>query len=453
MFVKSHPLQLCKVFAILSFNILKNKPIRKLLLKHMKNKFQFYPLIIIGLVLILINSCKKKINPPVLTTSEITAISSNNANSGGNITSDGGATIISCGVCWGTVTDPSISDNKTTDGADVSSFVSNISGLTANTTYYLRAYASNSAGIAYGNTLTFKTGPAHIPDLMTSPINTVTGNSAVCGGNISYFGGTPGICGVCWSTGPMPTTADNKTLSNISNTGSFTSKLTGLIANTTYYVRAYATNPDGTGYGNIISFKTQNTVSDIDGNQYHLITIGTQIWMGENMLTTRYRNGDPIANIIDNSAWLNLTTGAYCNYNNDSVNATTYGRLYNWYTLNDSRNIAPIGWHVATDADWVTLNTYLIDEDLAGGKLKEAGSAHWLSPNSSTNEVNFTALPGGSRKSDGTFSSINESGYWWSATEQSPTDAWDVQMWYLKSFNHHGTGKKGIGISVRCVKD
>ena len=122
---------------------------------------------------------------------------------------------------------------------------------------------------------------------------------------------------------------------------------------------AYATNKAGTGYGDVVSFTTNRgsgTVIDVDGNVYDTVVIGTQVWLAQNLKVTHYRNGDPIDSLDDNTEWCNTTSGAYCNYNNDPNNAPAYGRLYNWYATSDSREIAPEGWHVATDAEWAALN-------------------------------------------------------------------------------------------------
>lgn len=197
------------------------------------------------------------------------------------------------------------------------------------------------------------------------------------------------------------------------------------------------------------------TVTDIDGNVYNIITIGTQEWLKENLKATHYRNGDPIPNVSDNTAWSGLTTGAYCNYENDTSNATTYGRLYNWFAVNDNREIAPIGWHVATDAEWTSLTDSLGGLLVAGGKLKEEGTTHWLSPNvGATNEVGFTALPGGLIESNGVFWSIRFMGSWWCSTESSAIDAWG---WGIFSDAIHvdrgGYYNKKMGFSVRCIKD
>lgn len=151
------------------------------------------------------------------------------------------------------------------------------------------------------------------------------------------------------------------------------------------------------------------TVTDIDGNIYQTIKIGTQWWMAENLKVTHYRNGDSIPNVTDETAWSNLTTGAYGNYNNDDDISNTYANLYNWYAVNDSRNIAPIGWHIPTDAEWQTLVDYLGGESVAGSKMKETGTEHWRSPNvGTTNESGFSALPGDYRGISGKYYSVGE---------------------------------------------
>jgi uncharacterized protein (TIGR02145 family) len=297
-----------------------------------------------------------------------------------------------------------------------------------------------------------------IPELTTSSVTNITQTTASSGGNItSDGGGAITSRGVCWSTKSTPTISDNKT-SDGTGTGNFTSGITGLSANTTYYVRAYATNHVGTGYGDTKSFTTQSggggTITDIDGNVYHTVTIGSQVWMVENLKTTKYRNGDPIPNVTDNTAWYNLTTGAYCNYDNNISKATTYGRLYNWFAVNDNRKIAPSGWHVPTDEEWTTLTTFLGGFSVAGGKLKEAGLAHWVSPNTgATNETGFTALPGGTRISDGTFYNNGYSGNWWSSTVSNAVSAWYRYLYYNDGKGLRDGSINLYGFSVRCLRD
>ena len=200
--------------------------------------------------------------------------------------------------------------------------------------------------------------------------------------------------------------------------------------------------------------QNSDTVTDIDGNVYKTVTIGTQIWMKENLKVTKYRNGDSIPYVIDNTQWSNLTTGSFCDYNNDANNSTTYGRLYNWYAINDSRNIAPEGWHLPTDAEWSTLIDYLGGKSVAGGKLKEIGTTYWNSPNTgATNESGFTAHSGVPRDSYGTFGNVGRNGYWWCSTENSTNCAWVRYMYYNSSDVGRDSGRKLDGYSVRCVRD
>lgn len=199
--------------------------------------------------------------------------------------------------------------------------------------------------------------------------------------------------------------------------------------------------------------QTTNTLIDIDGNVYHTVIIGSQEWMVENLKTTKYRDGTPITFVNDSTTWSMLTTEAYCNYNNDTNNAITYGRLYNWYAVNDSRNIAPIGWHVASNAEWLTLINYLGGESVAGGKLKETGIIHWINPNvGATNSVGFKALPGGYCYLGG-YENIGYCGYWWSSTEESVRDAYCRILNYSNPNAYSYELSKDLGHSVRCIKD
>jgi len=198
------------------------------------------------------------------------------------------------------------------------------------------------------------------------------------------------------------------------------------------------------------------TVTDIDGNVYHTVIIGTQEWMVENLKTTKYNNGNPIPCVTDSAAWKNLTTPGYCWYNNDPVTyKDTYGALYNWYSI-DTGNLAPTGWHVATMENWYTLFNYIADAAALGGKMKETGTAHWMSPNAgATNSSGFTALPGGGRVlATGTYIGIGQYGYWWSSTEISIGQGWGFSLSYTKeTIDWIGAPAKTMGLSVRCVKN
>ncbi len=192
--------------------------------------------------------------------------------------------------------------------------------------------------------------------------------------------------------------------------------------------------------------------TDFDNNNYATVKIGNQIWMAENLKTTHYKNGAAIPNITDNATWAGLITGARCYYNNDStIYASTYGALYNCYTVNTS-NLCPTGWHVPTDAEWTTLTTYLGGESQAGGKLK--ATTLWNSPNAgATNETGFTALPGGCHYFTGTYSNIGNYGYWWSSTVYGTSGAWSRYMGYSYSDAIRGNDFKTYGFSVRCLRD
>ncbi|MHB9142711.1 MAG: fibrobacter succinogenes major paralogous domain-containing protein, partial [Paludibacter sp.] len=261
--------------------------------------------------------------------------------------------------------------------------------------------------------------------------------------------------GVCWNTTGNPTTSNFKTIDGSGN-GTFTSSITGLTVNTTYYVRAYATNSTGTAYGSQLSFTATATatVSDYDGNVYHTVTIGTQVWMVENLKTTHYNDGTTIPLVTDTTSWNNLSTPAYCWYNNSSSYKTTYGALYNWYTVNTGK-LAPTGWRVPTDADWTILSAYLGGVSVAGGKLKESGTSHWQSPNTgATNESGFTALPGGWRNLSPTlYYSLGYDATWWSTTEGISGGAWCRDMSYNDASFVSGNYNKNYGFSVRCVKN
>ena len=205
---------------------------------------------------------------------------------------------------------------------------------------------------------------------------------------------------------------------------------------------------------------TYGTLTDQEGNIYKTITIGTQTWMAENLRTTKYRNGDPINNTIENTNWISLTTGAYCKYDNinDLIVIASRGLLYNYYAVDDERNIAPEGWHVPTDEEWTTLVTYLGGESIAGGKMKEVGTTHWKSENiGATNESGFTSLPVGWRDNyNGIFGGFDYNAFYWSSTEDDIDIAWYRFLNYdLASIGRFSwsVGDKNSGFSVRCIKD
>ena len=359
---------------------------------------------------------------PVITTTAVTAIASTTATSGGNVTSDGDATVTEKGVCWSTSATPSITDSKTLDGTGTGSFTSSITGLTASTTYYVSAYATNSVGTAYGTPVSFTTAaPPAVPVVTTKDVILIGHATAKSGGTVtSDGGGAITEKGVCWSVNPSPTITDSKTSDGTGN-ATFTSAITGLSASSAYYVRAYATNSTGTSYGAEKTFTTWgDPIVDNDGNEYHEVTIGSQIWLVEDLRTKHYLNGDPIPTVKLAADWNLLTTGAYVYYNNDSVVYKDYGLLYNGRTFLDPRGLGITGYHIPTVEECTTLQTFVGGATTGGGPLKAVSQIYWNAPNEgATNSTGFTALGTGRRKTDGSFGSRGSSGFFWTTTPYS----------------------------------
>jgi len=184
------------------------------------------------------------------------------------------------------------------------------------------------------------------------------------------------------------------------------------------------------------------------------VVIGTQKWTNRNLNVSTYRNGVTIPQVTDPTAWAGLTTGAWCYYNNDPTTEATYGKLYNWYAVNDSRGLAPIGYHIPSDTEWTTLINYLGGSGIAGGKIKETGLSHWLTPNTeATNESAFTALPTGYRYFDGISYNIGKYSYFWSSFELDTTDAYGIASFFDSSSMLNSSSDKKNGFSVRLIKD
>ena len=374
---------------------------------------------------------------PTLTTSAVTKITPTTAACGGDIVTNGGSAILAHGICWSTSPNPTIADNKTIE--TVKDYIyGSLTGLLPTMTYYVRAYATNSAGTAYGNQVTFTT-PVHVPVLTTTAVSDITLTSATSGGNIIDDGGSAIVArGVCWATSKDPTITNSKTIDG-TGTGTFTSNITGLTENTVYYLRAYATNRDTTCYGYNWQFRTLSTnytvifnpnltygtVSDIDGNVYKTIKIGTQTWMAENLKTTRYRNGDLVPGISLYESQTRLCA------------------MYTGYAATDSRNLAPTGWHVPSNAEWTILATFLGSG--SGLSMREAGTTHWMLDIGSTNSSGFTALPD---------KGYDYAGWWTSSRNYNSNPKGTFRCFYDFWINLAGSEDSlNILFSVRCVQD
>jgi uncharacterized protein (TIGR02145 family) len=396
---------------------------------------------------------------PVVTSTSVTGLTTVQATFNAEVNSQGGGTVTERGAVWNTSGNPTVNSNRVPTGSGTGVYTASITGLSGGSNYYVRAYAINNFGISYGVEIPFTT----LFGLATLTTNNVIAQSitASSGGNITDNGGsTVTARGVVWNTTGTPTISNSRTTDG-SSTGSYFSNMTALSPSTTYYVRAYATNSTGTAYGNQQTFTTtattSQTVTDIDGNTYNTVQIGTQVWMSENLKTSRYRNGGSIPYVVGNSDWQALTTGAWSNYNHDDANDPIYGKLYNWYTtLGDT--LCPAGWGVPTDDEWTTLTTYLGGESVAGGKMKSVGTTYWNDPNTgATNESGFSVLPGGYRNFDGSFYGIRDAAFFWSATEYGGSTAWLRGLYYngsyVSRFYFGSYNSKSSGASVRCLRD
>ena len=394
---------------------------------------------------------------------------------GGNVTDSGTYAVTARGLCWATTPNPTISNPYIALGTGTGSFSHTFTELTPNTTYYVRAYAINSVGIAYSEQMEVTTLANTAPVVVT-----VSANAAgICQGNVTSDGGLEVTeRGFCYSTYPNPTVFDSYVAVGTGD-GGYIATLTGLEEGTTYFVRAYATNSLGTTYGEQLSFEaisTCGTLTDIDGNTYNTVQIGTQCWMRENLRTTRYADGTDISQGSSTS-----TTVGYWYYpNNSSSNKTTYGLLYNWpavmheATSSDAnpsgvQGICPTGWHVPSDAEWKQLEMAVgmsqSDADNTGYRgtiaAKLSGNTGWTSSTNANaagnlsapdrNSSGFSALPAGYYL--GCYDSFGDYALFWSATEIDSPYAWIRYLLYSNAGVYRYRSNKPFGYSVRCVKD
>ena len=427
---------------------------------HLNNN---YLSLITIIVISIFFSCRKKEEVPVLTTTVISDIKGTTAIGGGEITSEGSSFVISRGVCWSRESSPTIDDNKTNDGIGSGSFSSNLTSLLGSTNYYVRAYATNSAGTGYGTQITFVTiGQPPVPTGLTA--TNVSATTATLNGSVNA-NFLPTV--VIFEYGTTSTYGDSlaATQSPVNGgTESFVSTdIKGLISTTIYHYRVKAVNELGTTYGDDLMFTTK--LSDADGNSYNTVTIGSQVWMKENLKTTRYTNGDLIGTTTP--ATLDITTLTAPKYQ-WAHSITDYGRLYTYYTITNARKVCPDGWHIPTDGEWTTLTDYLSNNGYGyGGNANYiakslAAKTGWTpdptpgtvgNDQASNNSSGFSGFAGGGRYSTGIMNFVNLHGIWWSSTESSPGSAYFRCIGYIPEAVFRGVFSESYGLSVRCVKD
>jgi uncharacterized protein (TIGR02145 family) len=304
--------------------------------------------------------------------------------------------------------------------------------------------------------------------IATVEVTGITDVSALSGG-IIVFGEEAGYIdkGVVWGTVADPTVENNSGRNSQTGKNSeFISIIEGLKPGTIYYLRAYATNSSGTAYGDEQSFRTYlQGVNDIDGNIYYTVKIGSQEWMGSNLKTSRYLNGDSIIFISDRQEWGSVTGAARTVYNSENENERVYGSLYNWYAVTDARGICPAGWRVPADEDWKVLERELgmstsssnrsgLRDRYAGGRLKEKGTTRWNGPNIlATDEYGFRALPGGYIDIKGTSQTRARNGNWWTSTELNELNAMYRNLYHENAGIYRSGINKNSGFSVRCMRE
>ena len=446
-------------------------------------------------------------------TNIISDVTATTAICSGYVADDGGATVTARGVCWSTSQNPTVSDSHTTDGNGTGSFTSNITGLNPLTTYYVRAYATNSAGTTYGNQVSFTTIEA-LPVVTTSAVSNITVDgsyiNATCGGNVTDEGAYAVTArGVCWSTSQNPTVSDSHTTDG-SGLGSFTSNITGLTSGETYYVRAYATNSSGTAYGNQVSLTlpmvdaksctSAPTVTDHEGNVYATVQIGEQCWMRENLRTTTSpKTGTKVALPARNSAGnvyssLGSKVAHWYACNETTYAPKGYGLLYNWCAAMDTANsenymeiptssningnniqfdpsvtdpyrgICPEGWHIPSLTELNGLiNNYKAGMLADGNDWDDNSSTSTTNTSpgnynyTDRNSTGFTALPAGFFNNYNSQNSGIEAHFWstWQMDGENGSKSAARAMKLLYSSNSPSlvTQEKNKGMSVRCIKD
>jgi len=357
---------------------------------------------------------------PTVSTNNVVYTDGLTATCGGNITADGGLAVTARGVCWAIGTTPTINNNITVNGNGGGPFSSTLTNLLPGTSYFVRAYATNDAGTAYGIAYSFTT--LGMPTIETSEAVAITHFSALIGAvNMNAQESAIIDKGICWSSAPNPLVYQNAMVSAGNTPGDFKKSVQGLAINTTYYARAYIISNIGIVYGNTISFTTlaadqfnpnisYGSVSDLDGNTYRTVSIGNREWFAENLRSSRFADGSLIPELIQDSINGNpIEYPTWCSINFNEHYDNPWGKLYNTYSIADDRNICPAGWRVSGLVDWSNLfeeldssyydfmDAYYLSYDTAMGvrnKLRSANSGYWNDVNTSNNLSGFSTVAG-----------------------------------------------------------
>jgi uncharacterized protein (TIGR02145 family) len=296
-----------------------------------------------------------------------------------------------------------------------------------------------------------------LPAVITYTPESVSSTIIIVGYKVeSDGGGKISDCGIYIGDAPSPETLGNQ-IQIAKDTGTFYVQLNGLSANTLYYMKAYAINSKGQALGDQVTFTTPPAIKDFDNNSYETVIINNQVWMASNLQTTHYMNGELISTTTTPASDISGESAPryQWSYPGDDTNTAVYGKLYTYYTVTDSRKICPTGWHIPTDADWITLENNLGGANFAASFLKETGTVHWSAPyNTDANNITlFKALPGGYRNTTGTFFYLKDYGFWWSSTLGDISNVWVRSMFTQSTQVSRLSFAVRFGASVRCVKD
>ena len=427
-------------------------------------------------------ACKKETEKPAVEAVKLTYIDSFSVQLDGKVIADGGAEVTHTGFIvasnvfeidrvkeygLGNTNDITFSSLK----QNSREFTSMATGLSFNQEYHYVAFAANKNGMAFSEILTFTIDGRSYPIVNTIAASNIDKTEATLNAEIEVDGNENiSERGFFWSEIANPNNSSAKLVYSGTN-NTFGANLTGLVENNTYYFRAYCINNGILKLGQILSFKTNTDMPanmvDIDGNIYPVVKIGGQVWAAENLRTTKFADGSQIPYVSGSSQWESMTTSARCFYNNDANINSVSGTLYNWYATVDPRKLCPTGWHVSTDQDWKTMETFLGmraselenfawrgESENVGGKLKK--TTGWTNPNSgATNETGFNSIASGYRSWAGLFvsQSIFNNNSIWTSTQSSPFPIVRGMLNDRTGVVRANTLDPRTGYSIRCVKD